>query len=288
VSDARESFWRAPRRLARLLEERRLTPSAFTLLVYVGTACDDRQEGLFTTQNALRELLGVKTTRTIARALDQLASLGLATDTRRQGVENFHVRLTGALVSEAVSEPVSAAVSEVTSDTPPPPGTSKPRSHAGSTLDSLRTPRARARETETETETDRTNGNGKLEIPDGLAAALRRLGDPLHPPQLADVITAWRANPGVVERLVESSRGDRVDSPAAVFMTRLRAARDQGEFVPAGERRCRGLDDWLRKTGRRIDDEHFLRCLLEENFDLDGDALEAEVARWHELRGAPS
>jgi hypothetical protein len=176
---AAEGFWRAPRRLADLLEAGALTPTQYALLNYVGQRDGDRR-AVVTTQDTLAALLRVDK-KTIARALDRLATLGLLEDDRVAGRVTFRVWLGQAAI--VVEGPTSDTprthlghtsdtprtfnpppMSEVTSDTPSdtasaPSGPNAAPVNASSgdaTSDTSSDSRARAEtETETETETER-------------------------------------------------------------------------------------------------------------------------------------
>jgi hypothetical protein len=93
---SREPFWRAPRRLARLLEDGDLTANELGLLAYLALAGADREEGYSTTRAHLEDLLDVST-RTVQRAIAKLRKEELCTFDVVPGQRHpFRVRLTGA------------------------------------------------------------------------------------------------------------------------------------------------------------------------------------------------
>lgn len=91
-------YWRAPRALARMLAERELTGSAYTLLHFVAESGADRPEGIATSIGALVDALGVSDA-TIRRSLKALRANGLIDYATHQGAAVFTVR-TGRKLAE--------------------------------------------------------------------------------------------------------------------------------------------------------------------------------------------
>jgi hypothetical protein len=108
-----EPFWRAPRRLRRLLEDGEATLREYGLLNYFAHAGADRGDGVVTSYDILAGLCGVEK-RTIARWLQHLQALELITYDLHQGQRHpFRVRLgPAALVadSEAVADDLPDAL----------------------------------------------------------------------------------------------------------------------------------------------------------------------------------
>ena len=165
---ASEPFWRAPRRLRCLLENGDLTLTQYALLHYVGEAGGDR-ERFATSQGFLAELFDVSA-KTIQRGLKKLRDLRLIEHDLVSGKSVFHIWLgPEALVVEANPEAnlghpsdttsdtprtqEAPPMSEVTSDTPPPPKTRKPAPAKGQSRDVTSDSSRAGAETETETET---------------------------------------------------------------------------------------------------------------------------------------
>ena len=166
---ASEPFWRAPRRLRRLLEDGELTPTQYALLHYVGEAGGDR-ERFATSQGFLAELLRVDK-KTIQRGFKRLRELRLIDHDLAAGKSVFHIWLgPEALVAEANPEANlghpsdttsdtprtlgAPPMSEVTSDTPPPEKTRKAAPAKGSRRRPTSDTSRAGAETETETETE--------------------------------------------------------------------------------------------------------------------------------------
>ncbi len=80
----RLGFWRAPRWLPQLLEDRVVTPTGFALLTYLAVKGADREEGLAVSYAALAAVLDC-TTKTVSRALKRLRDAELVDYTIRQG-----------------------------------------------------------------------------------------------------------------------------------------------------------------------------------------------------------
>jgi DNA-binding MarR family transcriptional regulator len=161
-------YWKAPRALARLLAERRLTANAYLLLNFVAQSGADRPEGIATSIGFLADSLRWHE-RTVRRTLRALRADGLIAFEDHPGVAIFTVRTTlalDALASEPRTQPrteprtpgaevAPEVTSDTASDTPAPPSDRQPAPAAGNqavaTSDTSRT-RARGRgETETET-----------------------------------------------------------------------------------------------------------------------------------------
>lgn len=137
-----DSFWRAPRRLRRMLEDGEITVTGYALVHYVGESHHGDDEGIVTTQDALAAIFGVSK-KTISRTLARLVELRLVEHDLTAGRATFRTTLgpiarvkadagtaprtrprtsdtapTSEATSEVMSEPESEPVSEVASDTP--------------------------------------------------------------------------------------------------------------------------------------------------------------------------
>src|SRR5437879_5941118 len=103
-----EPFWRAPRRLRRLIEDGEVTAKEFALIAYVGMTGE--RDGISTTKEMLAGLLQVSP-RTIQRALKHLAQQHLVENDLRQGQRTpFRIWLGS-------SGHVETGTSDTTSDT---------------------------------------------------------------------------------------------------------------------------------------------------------------------------
>ena len=164
---AAEAFWRAPRRLRKLLEDGELTASAFALLLYLALAADERlngkSDGYSTTYDGIAALL--RTSKESAtRALKSLRDTGLVSYHVRQGQRTpFRVYLTEAarvstrdrtsvpdVSPKVVRDVAPELVPELTSEGTSAPGSCDPAPNQEET--SVRTSTA-APETETESKT---------------------------------------------------------------------------------------------------------------------------------------
>jgi hypothetical protein len=145
-------FWKAPRELAALLTTRVLSPSEFTLLVFLGVSGADREHGLATTNGYLATALDVNE-RTVRRGLRALRARGFIEYDDHQGIAGFAIRVLGP--TSDIRPPSNVrSVSEVTSDTAAPATGLNRSSEAGlAAVTTSDTSRARA-ETETETENE--------------------------------------------------------------------------------------------------------------------------------------
>jgi hypothetical protein len=107
-------FWKAPRALAHLLARRRLTPTGYALVNFVGQLGGDRPDGIVTTTGFLAGSLGVSE-RTVRRALHALRREGFLAFDDHRGSATFQVRTTPAL--QALASADVAATSDTRSDT---------------------------------------------------------------------------------------------------------------------------------------------------------------------------
>jgi hypothetical protein len=111
-----EPYWRAPRRLARMLEDSEITATEFAIVNYIAEAGADRPDGVSTSYEGLARIFGVHT-KTVSRALIHLCELEMVTYSLRRGQRTpFRIRtgdavalrtLEGGSMSEVVSEVVS-------------------------------------------------------------------------------------------------------------------------------------------------------------------------------------
>ncbi len=102
-----EPFWRAPKRLRRLLEDGELTATELGILVYLAFSGADREPGFATTRTHLEAVLDISTS-TIKRGLRKLRQLELIEVDVVAGQRHpFRVRLTGASVTTSVTARVT-------------------------------------------------------------------------------------------------------------------------------------------------------------------------------------
>jgi hypothetical protein len=165
-------FWKAPRALVQLLAERKLTPSAYTLLNVVAQSGADRPGGFATTNGFLASLLEVNE-RTVRRALQALRATDLLDydDHERRAV--FTIRTADTLrTMEGAS--MSAGMSAATADTPASAAGRDPApARPSAAVTPADTSRARA-ETETETDSIRSSARSAASGDDGRPRSGRR------------------------------------------------------------------------------------------------------------------
>jgi hypothetical protein len=206
-------FWKAPRALVRMLAQRELTPSAYTLLHVIAESGADREQGIVTSNGFLSDTLGWHE-RTVRRTLRALRALGFIAFDDHPGVATFVVRISdtvAALECEPRTQPrtqprtsgvevLSEVASDTASDTPALAGGREPAPAAGSRTSQPRTPRARARgRAETETETDKNppkpplHEGGAGDEAGELSSDLRARGNRRDRPVTDVHIVAWVA-----------------------------------------------------------------------------------------------
>jgi hypothetical protein len=173
-------FWKAPRALARMLAQRWLTPSEYSLLNFVAQSGADRPEGFVTTNGLLATVLGVNE-KTVRRGLRSLREKDLVDFDDHERIAAFTIRTADALRTlegVSMSAPMSAGSADIHAQTEP----RKPASQKGrQAVVAADISRARA-ETETETENHLTTFGGA-------AAASRELA--LRSDQPAQALVAY-------------------------------------------------------------------------------------------------
>lgn len=292
MSDGRspELFARVPFRVHAALRRGDLTLAGFAIVAFLAEEDFSDGEAVYTLRALIDALQWPWSADTLWRELRRLRSGGWIEFESKPGQRRPYVfRLTAAARVADASRPPQDLRADLRTEGPSGAEvdlrtTADPngrKAAPGQGLTSAPTSAlARAREEETKKKTDRPSGY--IDVPDALAAALRRLGAELHPAQLADAAAAWDANPELVERLVAESAGG--SAPAGLFASKLRDARGCGLLVPREERERRRLEQWLVEAARPSADEDWVRCTLEDNFRLDAERVEAALARWRELR----
>ncbi len=240
----RLGFWRAPRWLPQLLEDRDVTPTGFALLTYLAVKGADREEGLAVSYSALAAVLDC-TTQTVGRALRRLRDAELVDYTIRPGQRSlFRLHLGARLrdLETQVERPRPRprprpsprpgdldhqVEDEVTSSRLPRTTRANPLEQAAQPLSRPRPSRARG-ETETEKST-----SSRAYAGEAFAQAVAPLGT-LTAGQWQEAHAAWRQDPARVERCAAYARA-KGDVPVAYFMSLVRDGADPIAALAAGE-----------------------------------------------------
>jgi Helix-turn-helix domain len=243
-------FWKAPRVLGPLLTTRVLSPTEFTLLVFVAVSGADRVEGCATTNEYLASSLGVSD-KTLRRALRRLRALGLIDYTDHERVAGFTVR-TAVTLEEVLGSFETPSVTADASVTAAPATECNPAPHVGKPAVTAAVPRARAQQTETETENvhmhrasstksgapgDAAAGGAVAELEDALAQLELAAGVPVDHPGRALIEAAFvehaEGTLAEIYSAIADGANGKVSRPAAAAIGALK----KGRRLPRGRRR---------------------------------------------------